>query len=45
MKGAISMYNKNSNESIWMFLVIVGVGMLLTFEYLYAIIKMLEVVP
>jgi hypothetical protein len=38
------MYNKNSNESIWVLIAVVGVGMLLTFEYVYAIIKMLEVV-
>jgi hypothetical protein len=39
-----TMYNKNSNESIWVLIAVVGVGMLLTFEYVYAIIKMLEVV-
>jgi hypothetical protein len=43
MKGARIMYHKHGNESIWVMIAILGVSAVLTFEYLYAIIKMLEV--
>ncbi len=39
------MYHKHGNESIWVMVGILLVSGLLTFEYVYAIIKMLEVVP
>ena len=39
------MYHRDGRESIFMLLAILGVSALLTFEYLYAIVKMLEVTP
>jgi len=39
------MYHKDGKESIFLMAAILGVSALLTFEYVYAIIKMLEVVP
>jgi hypothetical protein len=37
------MYHRNGNESIWVMLGILAVSACLTWEYVYAIIKMLEV--
>ena len=37
------MYHRNGRESIYMLLAILAVSACLTFEYVYAIIKMLEV--
>lgn len=38
------MYHRDGRESIWILIAVAGVGMLLTWEYLYCIVKMLEVV-